>query len=175
MAAATGNSGSTTSRAPDPAATRSPSAAYSGSAISTLAAMPRKHGTSSGWVSGGPSGASGLPAAAAASVSAITSSPVVTSAANGPPGSAPISSSHRTADVARPSSSGQVQLPSVVRTAAPGNPRWPAMIAEYVIRAAGCSAALRADVRQALVASATGLPPRPRAINWVKHTTYLFR
>jgi hypothetical protein len=32
------------------------------------------------------------------------------------------------------------------------------MIAEYVIRAAGCPAALRADVRQVLVASVTPLP-----------------
>ena len=53
----------------------------------------------------------------------------------------------------RPSSSGQLQLPSAVRTAAPGNSRWPAMIAEYVIRAVDCSAALRADVRQDLIAS----------------------
>jgi hypothetical protein len=49
------------------------------------------------------------------------------------------------------------------------------MIAEYVIRAAGCSAALRADLRQDLIASVSASPPRSRAVNWVKPMTYSFK
>jgi hypothetical protein len=49
------------------------------------------------------------------------------------------------------------------------------MISEYVIRADGCSAALRADVRQDLVASVTALPPTASRTLWSSFASSLTR